>query len=85
MVCAQELTSFGVDMPDNWYKGVTRFSDSLWEMDLTTLSSTELVDIEAQSGRTIDVISLTSNLIDTNLYFQSNRDQTLWMYERVEQ
>ena len=82
-ICAQELTELNHLMPDTWLKGVASFSDSLWEVNARFQNTDQLVNIERESGRSVDVVSLMSGQDDELIYFQNKNDQTLWLYERV--
>ena len=67
--------------PDNWYKGVTSYSDILWEIDTPVGVATPLSDFELESGRQIDVSNIGISSDDTRLYLINKNDNTLWMFD----
>jgi len=67
--------------PDNWYKGVTSYSDTLWEIDTADGVATVLSNFELESGRQIDVSKIGISEDNTRLYFINKNDNTLWMFD----
>ncbi|MCR4285697.1 MAG: hypothetical protein NUW00_02250 [Candidatus Kaiserbacteria bacterium] len=67
--------------PDNWYKGVTSYSDTLWEIDIDNSIATVLSNFELESGRQIDVSKIGISEDNTRLYFINKNDNTLWMFD----
>lgn len=67
--------------PDNWYKGVTSYSDILWEIDVAVGIATPVSDFELESGRQIDVSKIGISEDNTRLYFINKNDNTLWMFD----
>jgi len=67
--------------PDNWYKGVTSYSDTLWEIDIDNGVATVLSNFELESGRQIDVSKIGISEDNTRLYFINKNDNTLWMFD----
>lgn len=78
--CAHEPIDVPYQFPDDWYKGVLSFKDSLWEMNEAEFTSTKLVDTLTESGREIDGINLSTGTNTKALYFINKNDSTLWMY-----
>lgn len=69
------------EFPDNWYKGVVSYSDTLWEIDVTGGEATVLSNFELESGRQVDVSKIGISKDDTRLYFINKNDNTLWMFD----
>jgi len=67
--------------PDNWYKGVTSYSDILWEIDVAVGIAIPISDFEFESGRQIDVSKIGISEDNTRLYFINKNDNTLWMFD----
>lgn len=84
LLCAQTLTTYDERFPDLWYQGAANLEDAIWEVDLTTFSSAPVVDASAESGRSLDIVSLTTNPSEQRVYFQNKLDETLWIYERTQ-
>ncbi len=78
--CAHEPIDVPYQFPDDWYKGVLTFKDSLWEMNEKEFTSTKLVDTLTESGREIDGINLSTGTSTEALYFINKNDNTLWTY-----
>lgn len=79
-VCAYEPTVITYEYPENWYRGLTNFKDTLWLLDGESMTAESLINT-SESGREIDAIKLSVNTIGSVLYFINKNDNTLWMYE----
>jgi hypothetical protein len=79
--CAEPLIVPEGEYPDDWYKGVVSFSDTIWHSDVALGSDEFLVDLLAESGRSIDVVAIGNSLDGNYLYFINKNDDTLWMYD----
>jgi hypothetical protein len=64
--------------PDDWYKGVISFSDSIWRIDLATGESKYLANLSQMSGQSIDATRLALDSREDYLTFINKRDLTLW-------
>ena len=64
--------------PDDWYKGIVSFSDSLWEINTETFEANILADFETQRIGDIDGINLQISDDGAWLIFQNKRDMSLW-------
>jgi hypothetical protein len=67
--------------PDNWYKGVVSYSDTLWEINVADGEATALSNFELESGRQIDVSKIGISEDETRLYFINKNDNALWMFD----
>jgi|AntRauTorckE6833_2_1112554.scaffolds.fasta_scaffold19644_2 hypothetical protein len=78
-ICGTSNEPQDQNTPDDWYKGETTYSDSLWEVDASSLSFKKLVDVPEESGRNIDSINLEIGASQQSVFFQNKSDMTLWM------
>lgn len=79
--CGHEFISFDERYPDEWYKGNTRFSDAIWNIQPGGNSAFSVVDLQTESGRQIDVTNLVLGLNESFYYFFNKIDRTLWLYQ----
>lgn len=70
--------------PDNWYKGVVSFEDSIRKIDLKNDVFYNTSDLSNDSNQKIDVANLNLPPDDSHLIFQNKIDGYLWML-RVEE
>ncbi|HXK37779.1 MAG TPA: hypothetical protein VJ579_01810 [Candidatus Paceibacterota bacterium] len=64
--------------PDDWYKGITQSSDSLWLYNLPTHTEKFLVN-PVNFKTSIDMVSLLPT--QTAVYFKNRTNDHLWMYK----
>ncbi len=65
--------------PDSWYKGKISFSDEIWKIDLSTNSTTKIIDpINIIGGEEIDGIKLALDDNENYLFFINKKDSYLW-------
>jgi len=81
LVCGYQLTDLGANFPDDWYKGVRTFRDSIWAIDLEGQSATQLITPHTTIGRELDMRDLHLSPNERQLYFINNTDKTLWSYD----
>ncbi len=74
-----DLESF----PDDWYKGVVSYTDSIVSIDIETGNTTSLIDLLNESGREVDVYKIGKNSGSTKIYMVNKNDNTLWLYDRT--
>lgn len=80
--CAVEGNTMPAEFPDNWYRGLISFKDTIWKVDLLTSQASPIVDTLAESGgRELDIINMMVGESERALYFINKNDNTLWMYE----
>lgn len=79
--CGYQLTSYGTDFPDEWYMGKRTFNDNIWSVNLDNGSASQLIIPETETGRQLDITSMTNSPDGKVLYFNNKNDNTLWMYE----
>ncbi len=74
-------TSFGGNLPDDWYQGAVSFSDRLWRIDLVSRQAVLLIDPRETADVTIDAIGLTVDSAKDALTFVNRIDGSLWVYD----
>lgn len=65
-------------LPDSWYQGIVHFSDSVFEIDISTNKISHIISPETANGVSLDIIDMTLNDLGTVLFFKNKTDQTLW-------
>jgi len=87
LICGETLATYGASVPDTWYKGIISYVDDLWEIEqitegtLNASTIDRLVSPVQAVGRQLDMINLSVNKDDSNVYFINKNDRTLWLYE----
>jgi hypothetical protein len=81
MYCGYEITQYGNNFPDDWYKGTRSFSDRIWQINLTTNQTKQLVSPLVIAGRDVDIIDMSLGADEKELFFRNKNDNTLWQYE----
>lgn len=79
--CGYQDANLNYEFPDNWYKGLVSFADTLWEINVEKRIATRLVDTQKETGRELDTIGMDMSTQSKVLYFINKNDNTLWMYE----
>jgi len=82
-ICANSQYAFTSLLPDSWYKGEMVSADNLWEYLPEAGTANLLVNVEQESGRTLDIVNLHLGADGVNVYFTNQGDQTLWQYQRL--
>jgi hypothetical protein len=81
MYCGYEITQYGNNFPDSWYKGNQSFSDRIWRVELDSNRATQLVSPIQISGREVDITDMTLAADEQALFFRNKNDNTLWHYD----
>jgi len=68
-------------LPDDWYQGVTSFTDRLWKIDLSSRVAVLLIDPKQAGDTDIDMTGLTIDRTSDVLVFTNKQDGTLWSYD----
>lgn len=76
--CGAPTSGFTNKEPDNWYKGISHFSDYVWRFDATTQTGTLVLEPETQFGVTLDVTQPTLSPDEKYFVFINKTDQSLW-------
>src|SRR5690606_4110878 len=78
LYCGVPLSGIGAGEPDNWYKGITRFSDRLWRFDTEVDIAEILAEPQATYGVNIDASELRLSSDEGYLVFINRNDLSLW-------
>ena len=79
LLCGAPLETVAYTYQRDWYQGVIRSDDALWEIDPALETATLLVYPTTEVGRQIDLINLQNNARKT--FFINRLDDTLWVYD----
>lgn len=79
--CAYPFGIPAANMPSDWLQGLASLDDILWQVDLTTLSSTYIAELPANSARNIDAIDMQSDASQTQVIFRDKNSNLLWLYD----
>ncbi len=64
--------------PDDWYKGIADFSDTIIEINSASSTVRGLSNLEEESGRPIDVSMIGTNKAGNMVYMVNKLDGALW-------
>ena len=78
LFCAAPIDSLGPEEPDNWYRGVTHFSDRIWRFDTNNDVAQVLVEPKQNLGTDIDVVEPKLSPDEDYLIFINKTDLSLW-------
>ncbi len=70
--------------PDDWYKGVVSFSDSIWEINTSANTANILSVLSIDAGEDIDAVKLALSPNEDYLVFINKKDSTLWSLRLIE-
>ena len=76
--CGVPKTLISVNEPDEWYQGITSYSDGIWSINSTTGAVDLIIDLEAVAGKGIDVSSPFLDEKEGYLFFTNKNDLHLW-------
>lgn len=76
--CASPTDGIGANEPDNWYKGLTHFSDRLWRFDTNGEIAQILSEPKVSLGVDLDVIEPKLSPNEDYLIFINKKDLSLW-------
>ncbi|MDO8424130.1 MAG: hypothetical protein Q7S54_00780 [bacterium] len=76
--CGSPVNGVGGNEPDNWYKGVTHFSDRLWRFDTNAEIAQILSEPKASLGVDLDVYEPRLSPAEDYLIFTNKTDLSLW-------
>ncbi|MFZ2763627.1 MAG: hypothetical protein WAX80_01135 [Minisyncoccia bacterium] len=78
LFCGTPINDVGAGEPDNWYRGVTHFSDYIWRFD----TGSEIAQLIAEPKKSLDVdidlIDLKLSPDEDYLIFTNKNDLSLW-------
>ena len=84
VLCGSPANPIGPSEPDNWYRGVTHFSDRIWLFDTNIQTAQILVEPKPTLGIDIDVVELKLSPDEDYLIFINKTDLTLWALRLVD-
>lgn len=64
--------------PDDWYKGLISFTDSIWRINVSTGETKLISDLPTESGQSIDAQNIQISNDDMYITFLNKKDLTLW-------
>ncbi len=74
-------TSLRGTLPDDWYQGVTAFSDRLWKVDMAQRIATLIIDPKQAGGIEVDATGLEVDTTNDVLIFTNKQDSLLYAYD----
>lgn len=75
----QELPVIPFGFPDDWYKGLVSFNDSLYILDTVSFNENKIALLEDELGEPFDLIKPVVSTGDTYLAFSNKTNGTLWL------
>lgn len=66
-------------LPDDWYKGLLTFNDSLYVVDTVRFGENRLARLEDETGEEFDLIKPVVSTSDTYLAFSNKKNGSLWL------
>lgn len=72
-----ENRGFGV-FPDDWYMGVSKWTDAVWKVDTSNNLSSLIIKTRSSSGENIDIVNPTLSEDENVLYFKNKYDESVW-------
>jgi hypothetical protein len=78
LLCAVPRQIPAASYPEAWYQGTIAFSDSLWEINVSTGEVHQIADLLSLAKKNIDAENLTLDPKENFLYFINKDDLSLW-------
>src|SRR3989339_198817 len=78
LYCGAPLSIGNVKIPDEWYQGITTFSDLFWMVNTDTEEISLLADPKDEPKRSFDVIVPFIDNKESFLFFVDKNDSSLW-------
>jgi hypothetical protein len=72
------------NLPDDWYKGLTKGVDQIWHLDTVTNDVYKVSNLFSETGVSIDAINLTLDPKEQGLFFINYNDLSLWSIDLVD-
>jgi hypothetical protein len=79
--CGVPTGNLGTNQPDDWYQGVSSFTDRLWRIDMSNRVATLVIDPKQAGDVDIDMVGLTLDRTNDVLIFNNRQDDTLYAYD----
>jgi hypothetical protein len=74
-------TNLQGNLPDNWYQGVTVFTDRIWRIDLTERVASLVLDPGQVGEVAVDAVNLTLDPGEDILFFTDKHSGALYAYD----
>lgn len=71
------------NLPDDWYKGVAKFNDSIYKINLSNNMISEFFNVSQASGESIDIYNPKMDTNSKTFLFQNKKDLSLWLLDMV--
>lgn len=81
LYCGASNQPSGPDYPDGWYKGFGSFKDKIWAINADNNEADILFDPGKNNLGTMDIINLSLDKEEKNLFFMNKNDLSLWQYK----
>ena len=78
IICGIPSEKISANEPDDWYQGITHFSDRIWAMNINTETSEILVQPKKTYDVDVDVYKPALSPNEDYLVFINKRDLSLW-------
>lgn len=78
LYCAVPKENLAEDSLTSWYRGIVSLTDDIWVYDTTANTSKILVELEKESGESIDLIRPILSSGEQYLIFINKKDNSLW-------
>ncbi len=76
--CGAPSLGLSGNEPDQWYQGITHFSDNIWSIDTNSESSSVLVEPSSAFGLELDIMNPSLSPDEKYFVFINKRDLSLW-------
>ena len=80
LLCGAPLITPNTPYPDEWYKGIASLEDMLWYVSIQDEEATLLADPKNDTGRSIDVKTITAHETRIQFLIINKNDNTLWLF-----
>ncbi len=80
LYCGVPISLQPTSYPDSWYQGLVSFTDSIYEINGTTGTSTLLADIHNLYKKDLDIMSPFVTSDGKYIIFTNKNDYTLWSF-----
>ncbi len=77
--CGTPLTGITGAEPDNWYKGVTHFTDYIWRFDTNSKISTLISNPSVEFDTKLDIYKPALSVDENYFIFLNKTDLSLWV------
>jgi hypothetical protein len=78
--CGVPVTPAAAAYPDDWYQGVTAFSDRIWIIHIAERYAQMILDFPSLTTTPLDAVALAVDPAQTMLVFMNKNDDSLWSY-----